>query len=147
MQEVTTPSVIEFQSCEKEELDPSTGKITRIRVIYPVITPRDKANNENSCILVPPLSESVGQLNSLTSCHSAIRAVYVDSVPPTITTSRSPPTPQIDQVKPAPGAQTEDATIRNGAALPPPLMTPGQPSSPTARSPSTPPAQITLGSP
>ncbi len=144
MKEVTAPSIIEFKSCEKEEFDPSTGKVTRIRVIYPIITPRYK---ENSCISVPPLLESVGQLNSLTSCPSAVRSVCVDGMSPTITISRSPPTPRIDQVKPAPGAQTQDAAILNGAAPPPLLMTPGQSSSPTACSPSAPPVQITLGSP
>ncbi len=59
MKEVTAPSLIEFKSCEKEELDPSTGTVNRIRIIYPIITPRDKVNNKNSCILVHPFPESV----------------------------------------------------------------------------------------
>ncbi len=69
VKEVTAPAVIEFKTFEKEELDPSTGKIVRTHVIYPVITPRDK---ESSCISVPPLSAAEGQVNSLTPCSSAV---------------------------------------------------------------------------
>ena len=68
VKEVTAPAVIEFKTFEKEELDPSTGKIVRTRVIYPVITPRDK---ESSCISVPPLLAAEGQVNLLTPCHEA----------------------------------------------------------------------------
>ncbi len=39
VQKVTTPSTIEFKSCKREELDPHTGKVTCLRVIYPIITP------------------------------------------------------------------------------------------------------------
>ena len=75
VKEVTTPSIIEFKTYEKEELDPSMGKIIQTRVIYPVITLRDK---ENSCISVPPFLETKGQVNSLTSCPLAARPAHAD---------------------------------------------------------------------
>ncbi len=42
VKEVTAPTIIEFKSYEKEELDPSTGKIVRTRIIYPVITLKER---------------------------------------------------------------------------------------------------------
>ncbi len=72
VKEVAAPSVIEFKTYEKEELDPSMGKIFHTRIIYPIITPRDK---ESSCILVPPFSETKGQLNCTLSlgCKACTR--------------------------------------------------------------------------
>ena len=146
VKEVTAPLIIEFKSYEKEELDPSTGTITRTRIIYPVITPRDK---ENSCILVPPLLETKGQVISLMPCPLATRPARVDGVSSMITTPRSPPALRVDQVEPAPDTSTRDVATRNGAVLPlhPTPTTPGRPPSPASYLPSVLPAQITLGSP
>ncbi len=126
------------------------GTITQTRVIYPVITPRDK---ENSCILVPPLSETKGQVNSLTPCPMAIRLAIrparVDGASPTTTTPRSLPALHVDQVKPALDTLTRDVTACNGVVSPlcPMPTTPGRPSSPAPCLPSVSPAQIALGSP
>ncbi len=145
VKEVTTPSLIKFKTYEKEELDPSTGRIIHTRVIYPVITPRDK---ENSCISVPPFSEPKGQVNSLTPCPLAARPVLIDRTSLTTTTPQSPPTPCTDQVEPVPDTPTRDIAIHDGAASPlhPTPMTPRQPPSPTPCEPFVLPIQITLGS-
>ncbi len=95
VKEVTAPAVIEFKTFEKEELDPSMGKIIHTHVIYPVITPRDK---ESSCIPVPPLSETKGQVNSLMPCPLAMKSVRVDRISLMTTTPRDPPMPRADQV-------------------------------------------------
>ena len=60
---VTAPATIEFKTFEKEELDPSTGKIIHTRVIYPVITPKIPKETDDDCISVPPLLETKGQIN------------------------------------------------------------------------------------
>ena len=78
VKEVTVPTIIEFKTYEKEELDPSTGKIVRTHVIYPVITPKEK---ESDCISVPPLSEAKGQVNSLVPSPLAVKP-YMWTVPP-----------------------------------------------------------------
>ena len=115
VKEVTTPSIIEFKTYEKEELDPSMGKIIQTRVIYPVITPRDK---DNSCILVPPFLETKGQVNYLVPCLLAARPARVDGTSSTTTTPRSPPTPHVDQVEPAPDTLTRDTAACEGAVSP-----------------------------
>ncbi len=144
VKEVTTPSIIEFKSYEKEELDPSMGVLTHTRVIYPIITPR-----ENSCISVPPLSETKGQVNSIMPCPLAARPIQVDETPSMITTLRSPPTPCTDQVKTDPDAPIGDTTAHDGVASPLRLTptTPEQPSSPMPYTSCILPVQITLGSP
>ncbi len=149
VKEVTTPSIIEFKTYEKEELDPSTGKIIQTHVIYPIITPRDK---ENSCISVPPFSETKGQVNSLTSCPLAARPAHADGTSSMTTTPRSPPIPRVDQVESAPDTSTRDDNACKGTVSPLRLMpmTPRRPPSPTPCVPSVSPVspvQITLGSP
>ncbi len=141
VKEVTTPSIIEFKSFEKEELDPSMGVLTRTRVIYPVIIPR-----ENSCISVPPLLGTAGQVNSLMPCPLASRPVRVDGAPSMTTTPRSPPTPCTDQVKPAPDTPTGDVAY-NGAVSPlcSTPTTPEQLPPPAPYASCAPPGQITLG--
>ena len=110
---------------EKEEFDPSTGKIIHTRVIYPIITPRDK---ESSCISVPPFSETKGQVNSLMPCPLAARPVCVDGTSLMTTTPRGPPTPYADQVEPVPDVPTRDIAASDDAASPlhPTPMTPRQ---------------------
>ena len=83
VKEVTAPATIEFKSYEKEELDPSTGKIVQTCVIYLVITPKEK---ESDCISVPPLSEAKGQVNSLVSSPLAMKLEQVDGTTSTVTT-------------------------------------------------------------
>ena len=117
--EVTAPAVIEFKTFEKEELDPSTGKIVCTHVIYPVITPRDK---ESSCILVPPLSAAEGQVNSLMPCPSAMKSECMDGNLSTTTTPRDSPTPHADQVEPAPDILTRDVATSDGVVSPPHQM-------------------------
>ncbi len=116
VKEVTVPAVIEFKTFEKEELDPSMGKIVHTRVIYPVITPRDK---ESSCILVPPLLEAKGQVNSLTPCPLAMKSECVDGTSSTTTTPRDPPTPCADQVEPVPNIPMRDVAASDGVVSPP----------------------------
>ena len=72
VREVTAPATIEFKSHEIEELDPVTGKIIQTRIIYPIIKEKEK---ENVCILVPPLSEIKGELNSLVPTPLAMKSV------------------------------------------------------------------------
>ena len=115
VKEVTAPAVIEFKTFEKEELDPSTGKIVHTRVIYPVITPRDK---ESPCISVPSLSAAEGQVNSLTPCPSAMKSECVDGNLSTTTTPRDLPTPRADQVEPAPDILTRDVIASDGVVSP-----------------------------
>ncbi len=115
VKEVTAPTVIEFKTFEKEELDPSTGKIIHTRVIYPVITPRDK---ESSHISVPPLSETQGQVNSLTPCPLTVKSVHVDGTSSMITTPRDLPMPRADQVEPVPDVPTRDVAVSDGAVSP-----------------------------
>ncbi len=86
VREVTAPATIEFKSHEKEELDPVTGKIVRTRIIYPIITPKEK---ESTCISVPPLSEAKGQLNSLVPSPLAIKSVTIDGNTSTTMTPRA----------------------------------------------------------
>ena len=145
VKEVNAPSIIKFKSYEKEELDPSTGTMIRTRVIYPVVILRDK---ENSCISVPPLSETKGQVNSLMPCPLAARPACIDGVSSTTTTPRGLPAPRVDQVKPAPDTPTRDIATHNGAASPLRLTptTPRRPPSPMPCMPSVSPGQITLGS-
>ncbi len=83
VKEVTAPAIIEFKTYEKEELDPSTSKIVRTRVIYPIITPKEK---ESVCISIPPLSEAKGQVNSLIPSPLAVKPMYVDGTTSTTTT-------------------------------------------------------------
>ena len=71
VREVSAPARIEFKSHEIEELDPATSKIIRTHVIYPIIIPKE----ENVCILVPPLSETKGELNSLAPSPLATKTV------------------------------------------------------------------------
>ncbi len=146
VKEVTTPSIIEFKTYEKEELDPSMGKIIHTRVIYPVITPRDK---ESSCISVPPFSETKGQVNSLMPCPLAARPVCIDGTSSMTTTPQSPPMPCADQVEPVLDTLTRDVAVHDGAASPlhPTPTTPRQPPSPTPCTPFVLPIQSTLGSP
>ena len=91
VKEVTAPATIEFKSFEKEELDPSTGKIIHTRVIYPIIT----LKAENDCISIPPLLAAKGQINSLVPSPLAAKSVNVDGSTLTVTTPRAPPTPAI----------------------------------------------------
>ena len=88
VREVTAPATIEFKSHEKEELDPVTRKIVRTRIIYPIIIPKEK---ESTCISVPPLLETKGQLNSV--APSPLATKFVDGNTSTTTTPRGPPTP------------------------------------------------------
>ncbi len=83
IKEVTAPTVIEFQTYEKEELDPSTGKIIHTRIIYPVITPKEK---ESVCISIPSLPEVKGQVNSLVPSPLAMKPVSIDGITLTTTT-------------------------------------------------------------
>ncbi len=85
VKEVTVPTTIEFKTFKKEELDPSTGKIVHTRVIYPVITLKEK---ESDCISVPPLSEAKGQVNSLVPSPLAMK--HVDGTTSTATTPQEP---------------------------------------------------------
>ncbi len=146
VKEVTAPSVIEFKTYEKEELDPSMGKIFHTRVIYPIITPRDK---ESSCISVPPFLETKGQLNSLVPCPLAARPVCVDGTSSMTTTPQDPPMPYADQVKPVPDVPTRDIAASDGTTSPlhPTLMTPRQSPLLTPCVPFVLPMQSTLGSP
>ncbi len=123
VREVTVPATIEFKSHEKEELDPETGKIVRTRVIFPIIIPKEK---ESTCISVPPLSETKGQLNSLAPSPLATKFV-VDSSTSTTTTPRGPPTPlptsSADRVTPVPAAQpARDVADSDGVLSPSPWM-------------------------
>ncbi len=120
------PAVIEFKTYKKEELDPSTGKIVRTRVIYPIITPKEK---ESDCIWIPPLSEAKGQLNSLVPSPLAVKPVHVDGTTLTATTLREPPTP--DQMEPVPAEPTRDIVDSDGVASPP-HQTPMPPRQPSA---------------
>ncbi len=146
VKEVTAPSVIEFKTYGKEELDPSTGKIFHTRVIYPIITPRDK---ESSCILVPPFSETKGQLNSLVPCPLAAKPVRVDRTSSMTMTPRDPPMPYADQVKPVPDVPMRDVAASDGATSPlhPMPTTPRQSPLLTLCVPFVLPMQSTPGSP
>ncbi len=137
VKEVTAPATIEFKTFEKEELDPSTGKIVHTRVIYPVITPKEK---EKDCISVPPLLEAKGQINSLVPSPLAMNPVYIDGSISTATTPREPPMsrtmptptpmPCADQVKPAPAelmrdvADPDDVVSSSPRTPTPPRQTP-----------------------
>ena len=104
VREVTAPAIIEFKSHEKEELDPITRKIVRTHVIYPIIIPKEK---ESTCISVPLLLETKGQLNSLAPSPLATKSV--DGNTSTTTTPRGPPTPRLthsaDRVTPVPAVE------------------------------------------
>ncbi len=129
VKEVTAPATIEFKTFEKEELDPSTGRIVHTCVIYPVITPKEK---ESDCISIPPLSEAKGQVNSLVPSPLAVKPV--DGITSTVMTPREPPmptpTPCADQVEPVPTEPTRDAANPDDAVpsshrtLTPPRQTP-----------------------
>ncbi len=100
VREVSVPATIEFKSHEIEELDPVTGKIIQTRVIYPIIKEKEREN----IILVPPLSDIKGELNSLAPSPSAVNSE--DGNTSTTTTPRGPPTsrlpaPSADWVAPA----------------------------------------------
>ena len=129
VKEVTAPAIIEFKTYEKEELDPSTGKIVRTRVIYPVITPK-----ENNCISIPPLLEAKGQVNSLVPSPLAMKPEHEDGITSTITTLRELPTP--GQMEPVPAGPMRDVANSDGAVSPP-HQTPMPPRQPSAlRTPS-----------
>ncbi len=119
VKEVTAPAVIEFKTFEKEELDPSTGKIVCTRVIYPVITPRDK---ESSCISVPPLLAAEGQVNSLMPYPSAVKSEHVDGNLLMTMTPRDSPTPHADPVEPALDVPTRDVAASDDVVSPPHQM-------------------------
>ena len=129
VKEVTAPSTIKFKSFEKEELDPSTGKIIHTLVIYPIITPKIPKEMEGDCILVPPLLETKGQLNSLVPSPSTMKSVYVDGSTLTVTTPQAPPTPVTtstpcaDPVEPVPAEPTRDIAVPR-RTLTPPRQTP-----------------------
>ncbi len=123
VKEVTVPAIIEFKTYEKEELDPSSGKIVRTRVIYPIITPK-----ESDCISIPPLSEAKGQVNSLVPSPLATKLEREDGITSMDTTLRE--LPASDQTEPVPAKPTRDVAELDGAVLPPHqmLMPPRQPS-------------------
>ncbi len=143
VKEVTVPATIEFKSYEKEELDPSTGKIVCTRVIYPVITPKEK---ESVCISVPPLSEAKGQVNSLVPSPLAVKPVHIDGITSTIMTPRELPTPTpmpcADQVEPVPAEPTRDIADLDDVA-------PSSPRTPTPprQTPLTAPCTLPISSP
>ncbi len=146
VKEVTAPAIIEFKTYKKEELDPSTGKIVRTHVIYPVIALKEK---ESVCISVPPLSEAKGQVNLLVSPPLAVTPVHVDGITSMTMTPRDPPTPCADQVEPVPAEPTRDvADSDDAASLPHQTPTPPRQTPPTT--PCTPlilpPARDFLGS-
>ena len=116
VQEIVTPSIIEFQSYEKEELDPSTGFLTRIRIIYPVVTPKD---NDDPCILVPPILATTGQVNSLESCPPTSEPDDADRRSAMITTPRDPPmlTATTDPEAPSSEMLPKDVTTHNDVVL------------------------------
>ncbi len=130
VKEVTAPTIIEFKTYEREELDPSTSKIVRTHVIYPIITPK-----ESDCISIPPLSEAKGQVNLLVPSPLAMKLECKDGITSTITTLREPPAS--DQTEPVPAELTRDVADFDGAASPPHQMPtpPRQPS--VLRTPST----------
>ncbi len=136
VKEVTAPATIEFKTFEKEELDPSTGKIVHTRVIYPVITPKTPKEKESDCISVPPLLAAKGQINSLVPSPLAAKSVYIDGststamtprgLPTPTTTLASTPTPCADPVEPVPAESTRDvanfddvASSSHGTPMPP----------------------------
>ena len=119
IKEVTAPAVIEFQTYEKEELDPSTSKIIRTHIIYPIITPKEK---ESVCILIPPLREAKGQVNSLVPSPLAMKPVYVDGITSMTTTPQGPPMPCADQVKSALAEPMGDIADLDGVAPSPHRM-------------------------
>ncbi len=129
VKEVTAPTIIEFKTYEKEELYPSTGKIVRTRVIYPVIMPK-----ENDCISIPPLSEAKGQVNSLVPSPLAMKPEGEDGITSTVTTLRE--LPASDQMEPVPAELMRDVADSDGAVSPP-HQTPTPPRQPSAlRTPS-----------
>ncbi len=115
IQEVTTPSIIEFQSYEKEELDPSTGFLTRTCVIYPVVILK-----ENPCISVPPLSATIGQVNSFESCPPTSEPDDANGKFATTTTPCDPPTPTtgMDPGTSSSGTPPEDVIALNDVVSP-----------------------------
>ncbi len=146
VKEVTAPATIEFKTFEKEELDPSTSKIVHTRVIYPVITPKTPKEMESDCILVPPLSEAKGQLNSLVPSPLAAKSVCVDGSTSTVTTPREPPTTTpastpmscADLVEPVPAEPMRDVADFDDVASSP-CRTPTPPRQPPLTAPCTPP--------
>ncbi len=131
VKEVTAPATIKFKSFEKEELDPSTGKIIHTLVIYPIITPKTPKETEGDCILIPPLLEAKGQLNLLVPSPSAVKSVYIDGSTSTVTTPRAPlmpvttPTPCADPVEPVPAKPMRDVAVPSPRrTLTPPRQTP-----------------------
>ncbi len=101
VREVSAPATIEFKTHKIEELDPTTGKIIRTRVIYPIIKEKEKEN----VISVPPLSDIKGELNSLAPSPLAIKSE--DGNASTTTTPQGPPIPRppmlsTDRVTPVP---------------------------------------------
>ncbi len=137
--EVTAPAVIEFQTYEKEELDPSTSKIIRTRIIYPVITPKEK---ESVCISIPPLLEVKGQVNSLVPSPLAMKPVSVDGITSMTTTPQGPPAPCADQVKSAPVEPMEDVADLDGVTPSPHWMP-----SPPKQTPPTAPCVLSISPP
>ncbi len=87
VREVSAPATIEFKTHEIKELDPTSGKIIRTHVIYPIIKEEEKEN----VISVPPLSNIKGELNSLAPSPLAVKSN--DGNISTTTTPRGPPTP------------------------------------------------------
>ncbi len=137
IQEVTAPSIIEFRSYEKEELDPSTGFLTRTRVIYPVVIPKD---NNNPCISVPPLSATIGQVNSFESCPPTSEPDDADRKFAMTTTPYDPPTPTtgMDPGTSSSGTPPEDVIALNDVISPacptPVFVSDALPVSPTSNS-------------
>ena len=104
VREVSAPATIKFQSHEIEELDPITGKIIRTSVIFPIIIPKEK---ENTCISVPLLLATKGELNSL--APSPLATKIEDGNTSMTTTPRGLPTPLLtpsaDRVTPVPAVE------------------------------------------
>ncbi len=117
VQEIVTPSTIEFRSYEKEELDPSTGFLTRICVIYPVVTPKD---NNDPCISVPPPLATTGQVSSLESCPPTSEPDDADGRSAMTTTPRDLPmsTATTDPEAPSSEMLPEDVTTHNDVVPP-----------------------------
>ena len=104
VREVLAPAIIEFKTHKIEELDPTTGKIIRTHVIYPIIKEKEKEN----VISVPPLSDVKGELNSFAPSPSAMDSKD-GSISMTMTTqgppTPRPPTPSAERVPPVPAVK------------------------------------------
>ncbi len=145
VKEVTAPATIEFKTFEKEELNPSTGRMIHTRVIYPIITPKISKETESDCILVPLLLEAKGQLNSLVLSLLTAKSVCVDGSTSTVMTPREPPattpatmpTSCADLVEPVPAEPTRDIADFDDVASSP-CQTPTPPRQPPLTVPCTP---------